>query len=251
MPLTGPTKVKSSLGEMTVVPDDFTGPLPPGAVRQSEHTRMQATFDHIASGQSQVQFDTSSFLAGKDPVADPAGYLKATQDAAAFRQKYLDDMKDLVKTDVGLDLLSSLDGAKNKTTIKQGARGRNETHDDDYTKGTLKPDGTPGEGTGATVSMNPALTSYATPGQAEAPWMTERDKFGFYHELVHAYHDGRGDAAPGDHVSTIPGGAPRSLANLEFQAMGLGPYASEKISDNAIRAAMGKAERPNYGGYSY
>ena len=43
--------------------------------------------------------------------------------------------------------------------------------------------------------MNPALKSYVALGQTEEPWMTERDKFGFYHELVHAYHDGRGDSA--------------------------------------------------------
>ncbi len=244
--LTGPTVVKSSLGDTTVVPDDFVGPLPPGAQRASDFRRMQATYDHIASGQSQVQFDTSNFLTGKDPVADPEGYLKAVQDAEAFRQKYLGDMRELVKTGPGLELLATLDAAKNKTTIKQSTGPRNTTTDDDHAKAMLLPDGTRNAGTGATVAMNTSLTTYAKPGQAEEPWMTERDKYGFYHELVHAYHDGRGDAAPGKHVSNG-----RPLDTLEFQTMGLGPYAAEPISDNAIRAAMGKAPRPDYGGYAW
>lgn len=249
--LTGPTEIDSVLGKMTVVPDDFMGPLQPGVVRQSEQQRMLTVYQHIASGQSQLTFDTSSIMAGKDLLTDPEGYQKAMAESDAFKAQYMGYLAELVKTQPGLELLSQLDSGKHKTTIQRASAYRNETEALDPANHLLRPDGTPGAGSDTIVRMNPALKSYVAPGQTEEPWMTERDKFGFYHELVHAYHDGRGDSAPGSHLSTGPGNYQRGLAELEFEAMGLGPYKNNGISDNAIRAAMGKAQRPNYGGYSY
>ncbi|HNN95220.1 MAG TPA: M91 family zinc metallopeptidase [Pseudomonadota bacterium] len=249
--LTGPTELDSVLGKMTVVPDDFMGPLQPGVVRQSEQQRMLTVYQHIASGQSQLTFDTSNIMAGKDLLTDPEGYRKAMAESDAFKAQYMGYLADLVKTKPGLELLSQLDSGKHKTTIQRASAYRNETEALDPTNHLLRPDGTPGAGSDTIVRMNPALKSYVSPAQTEEPWMTERDKFGFYHELVHAYHDGRGESAPGSHLSTGPGNYQRGLAELEFEAMGLGPYKDNVISDNAIRAAMGKAQRPNYGGYSY
>ena len=51
----------------------------------------------------------------------------------------------------------------------------------------------------------------AEPGEKEQAWMSERVRYGLYHELVHAGH---------------------------------GPYASLPISENKIREQMGKDLRP-------
>ena len=69
---------------MTVVPDDFMGPLQPGC-GSPEQQRMLTVYQHIASGQSQLTFDTSSIMAGKDLLTDPEGYQKAMAESDAFK----------------------------------------------------------------------------------------------------------------------------------------------------------------------
>lgn len=228
MPSGGPVAVESSLGAMIIVPDDFAAELPKGAVRASVHRRMVEIFDRIVSGQSQLTFDTSN--------------LAVAAEALAFKQQYTEYLRDLIRTAPGLELLAALDASRYKTTIARASTFRNETRAADASKTTFLADGTANQGCDAKVLVNPGLKSYVQTGQSELPWMTERARFGFYHELVHAYHDGRGDAAPG---------AKDRIAILEFQALGLGPFRSLPLSDNAIRAAMGKSERPDYGGYVY
>lgn len=90
--------------------------------------------------------------------------------------------------------------------------------------------------------MNPALTSFKLPGEKEQPWMTERVRYGMYHELVHAWHGVHGTIARGDHNREL---------NAEWQAVGLGQWASAPISENAIRRQMGKEERPVVGRSTY
>jgi hypothetical protein len=43
----------------------------------------------------------------------------------------------------------------------------------------------------------------------------------------------------------------KDTRNSEWQATGLGPWAKDPISDNAIRRQMNKAERPEYGMVTY
>jgi hypothetical protein len=237
-----PTQVKSSLGNMLVYPDDFVGPLPKGAVRAADHERMLVTYTNIESGHSSISIDTSSFLQGKSFLSDPLGYLKAMKEAEDFRSQYMGYLRDLVKTPTGLTMLSELDTSKHKTKITTSQGQSNATASDDFDKGVLKPDGTRNEGTGSTVSVNPALKSFKNPGETEQPWMTERDRYGFYHELIHSYHGVRGDKADGMHNGT---------RNSEFQVVGLGPYQGEAVTENKIRREFDKELRPNYGGDTY
>lgn len=235
-----PTQIKSSLGNTLVYPDNFVGPLPKGAVRASDHERMLATYSNIESGHSSISIDTSNFFEGKSLLTDPIGYVKAMKDAAEFRSQYMGYLRDLVKTPTGLTMLSELDTSKHKTKITRG--NTNRTDNDDVDKSLLKPDGSRNEGTSSTILMNPDLKSYKQPGETEQPWMTERERFGFYHELTHAYHDSRGETASGSH---------NGVQNWEWQVMGMGPYANEAVSDNKIRRDFDKQERPNYGGVTY
>lgn len=238
--ITEPTTVKSTLGNMQVYPDDFVGPLPPGAVRASEHSRMLGVMSGIESGKSQISIDTSNFTAGIDPLAEPEKYAQAVKDAQAFQDQYTDYMKDLVKTPTGLTMLEELHSSKHKTKIEKG--NTNETRNDTLADSLLNDDKSRNVGTGSTVVVDPNLVSYKDPGQAEEDWMTERQRYGFYHELVHAYHDSRGETAKGSH---------NGIQNWEWQVMGMGDFSGEAVSDNAIRRDMGKQERPNYGGVTW
>lgn len=238
--ITEPTVVKSTLGNMNVYPDDFVGPLPPGAVRASEHQRMLGVMTGIEGGKSQISVDTSNFTAGIDPVAEPEKYAQAVKDAQAFKDQYTGYMKELIKTPAGLTMLEELHSSKHKTKIEKG--NTNETKNDTVADSLLNDDGTRNKGTGSTVVVDPDLVSYKKPGQAEEDWMTERQKFGFFHEMVHAYHDSRGETAKGSH---------NGVKNWEWQVMGMGDFSGEAVSDNAIRRQMGKQERPNYGGVTW
>jgi len=238
--LTEPTVKRDTLGETIVYPDDHSGVLPPGGVRDSDHKKMLGIMNRISNGTSSLTINTDNFLKDKDIFEHPFGYMQAMIDAEKFRDTYLGHMKELVKTGPGLELLSELDASRHKTTITKGLE--NETKDDSDANSLLRPDGTRNVGTNTTISINPNIKSYVEPGQREQPWMTERDKFGFFHELVHSYHDTRGDTVPGDH---------KNVKNWEFQTLGLGPWANNRVSDNSIRTALGKDKRPDYGGVTY
>jgi hypothetical protein len=155
--------------------------------------------------------------------------------------RYLDD---LAHTDAGFRLLSDLDQASHDVYIGRWQGPRNETNlsDKDLANAYLGVDGKPGSGGSVAIRMNPQLTTYALSPETEKPWMTERVQYGLYHELVHAWHATRGTLARDDH-----NGRPKA----EFQAAGLGPWASEQVSENAIRRQMGKAERPDIDGVGY
>jgi hypothetical protein len=47
---------------------------------------------------------------------------------------------------------------------------------------------------------------------------------------------------------TGPAG-PHGVRNSEWQVAGLGPYEKEPVSDNAVRRALKKDERPEYNGH--
>jgi hypothetical protein len=62
---------------------------------------------------------------------------------------------------------------------------------------------------------------------------------GLAHELVHALHDQRGDQ-PGFDTNTPTG------VLYEYLCVGLGPFAAEPITENAVRASAGESRRVQY-----
>lgn len=185
------------------------------AVHQVEINKL---LDRISSGRSSIAFG---------PTA-----------SKEFRDARMADLKALAQTPAGFQMMSDLDASKYKTTLEPGTADGNRGRlnmPDSY----LKPDGTPGKGFGITIKINPDVASFAEPGQKEMPWMTERSKYGMYHEMVHAWHSVHGTSARGQH---------QGIDNVEWQTTGFGPYASASVSDNIIREQMGKEKRPNYSG---
>ena len=98
------------------------------------------------------------------------------------------------------------------------------------------------KGEPAVVSLNPSQEKYEHREKTPPDWATERQKYGFYHELVHAWHITNGTQVTGMHKDT---------KNSEWQATGLGPWAKDPMSDNVIRSQMGKPPRPEYGLVTY
>lgn len=256
--LTKPTAVKSTLGTTMVYPDDHKGPLPKGAVRQSEHEKMVGIISRIENGSSQLTIDTSNFTDGIDPEKEPKKYKEALAEAEAFRKQQTGYLKDLVKTPTGLKLLEELGSSKHKTKIERGLM--NETDDEDEEAALMRPitDGTGrergmtrGEGTDTTVRVDPSQKTFFDPKRerSEEPWQTDRPRYGLYHELVHAYHSTRGDTIPG---ATYPGGPAKTerqtvgKAKADAKSYAAGGYPDEEVSENAIRRDFGKPERPEY-----
>jgi hypothetical protein len=218
---------------------------------QARQDRVNALIDKIASGKSQLSIDTSSLTAGN---AGGAVGAMDRADAERFKQQQLAYLKELAKTEVGLKLLSDLDASPFKTTIQPGTGGSNETTYDDQDAASYQDaaNSVKGAGSGVTIGMNPHLDSYQKPGEPEQPWMTERQKYGLYHEMVHAWHAVNGTRAQGDHDGTdVSDGSTRSMRNAEFQAMGMGPWQNQPISEATIRQQMGKDARPHYSNLRY
>jgi hypothetical protein len=215
----------------------------------------------IESGGSQISIDTSNFTADIDPAKDPKGYADALAKADQFRKDHLGYMRDLVKTPTGMRMLSALDASEHTTKITRGTR--NNCDAEDKEAALLQEDGTHpdgsrkwkrGEGSDVTVEMNPDEKTWYDPkqkryiGAKEEPWMTERPKYGFYHELVHAYHDTKGESMPGPWKGTTKSepqavGQAKTKPARDYEA---GTYPDEEVSENAIRREMGKAERDEY-----
>jgi len=250
---------KGPLGDMAVVPDNYVGPMPAGAVRETDYQRMAGVYGNIASGNSSLQFDTSNFMKdeeGKDLslLDDPVAYLDALGSAAQFQDQYMGYIRDLVKTPAGLQMLETLDQSKLQTRIQYG-EGGNSVLADNPDATHLDEAGNRNTGSGSTVSLDPNEILWSdeeacAKGASDRwqPWMRDRPKFSFYHELVHAYHNNQGDVVNGGGSYAQCSEIPTEIGNWEFQAAGIGPYRAEAVSENSIRAQMGVPERPTYGG---
>jgi hypothetical protein len=206
-------QVDGPLGRMTVVPDNYAGPMPSGAVRKSDYQRMVTVYGNIASGRSSVQFDMSSFFESEDGkdlslLTNPVAYLAAMAGANEFKQQYMGYLQELVRTPAGLQLLETLDSSKYKTRIQHG-EGGNATNADVTEDAYVGADGAFAKGTGSKIWVDPRATEWdaETCTQGRQPWMKDRPRWGFYHELVHAYHNSRGDAvtSPRGHGWTLCG----------------------------------------------
>lgn len=191
-----------------------------------------ALVDRILKGQSKVGIDVSSFTPNP-AVKDTDIGRERLATGARFKAQYEGYLKELAATPVGFKLLSDLDQSKHKTTIVFDLKGKNQTSNPNGIDATDKK-----KGDAPTITMNPSLKFFDdNKGRRDQPWMSEREKYGFYHELVHAWHITRGTQATGSH---------KGVDNSEWQATGYGPHADRDVNENAIRRAFKKAERPSY-----
>lgn len=204
-----------------------------GTDARAEEAR-KALLARIASGRSKIGFDFSNRTVAPARAHEPSAQdvLKKNEE---LRKQYTAYLEELSRTPAGLKLLTDLDRSKHSTTIVFDYKTGSQT----TSKGEHATDK---KGEPAAVSLNPSHTKFDHRETPPPAWATEREKYGFYHELVHAWHITNGTQATGVHKDT---------RNSEWQATGLGPWAKESMSDNVIRRQMGKAERPEYGMVTY
>jgi hypothetical protein len=194
----------------------------------------RALLARIASGRSKIGFDFSNRAVSPARANEPSAQelLKKNDE---LRRQYTAYLDELSRTPAGLKLLGDLDRSKHPTAIRFDYQAGSGT----ISKGEHATDK---KGEPTSVSLNPSQTKFEHRGASPPAWATERQKYGFYHELVHAWRITHGTQATGMHKDT---------RNSEWQATGLGPWAKDPISDNAIRRQMNKAERPEYGMVTY
>lgn len=233
VPLGGRRPRPTRVAEGKRSPSAKTPPL-----RAPSQAAQAALVDRILKGQSKVGIDVSSFTPNP-AVADTDSGRERLATGARFKAQYEGYLKELAATPVGFKLLSDLDKSKHKTTIVFDLKA-NGNH-------TSNPNGMDAvdkkKGDAPTILMNPTLTHFDdNKGRRDQPWMSEREKYGFYHELVHAWHITRGTQATGSH---------KGVSMSEWQATGYGPHADRDLNENAIRKAFGKAERPTYNDVTY
>ena len=154
-------------------------------------------------------------------------------------------------------MLETLDQSEHKTRIQYG-EGGNSALADDTSQAYADANGNARAGSGSQVFVDPndllwddSENCGPRPQDRFQPWMRDRPRFAFYHEMVHAYHNARGDAAPDGGSYAQCTDYSHEIGNVEFQAVGLGPYAGASVSENAIRAQMGAPLRPTYGAARY
>lgn len=218
---------------------DVKGVAPGKVPGKPDPAAVKALLDRIESGKSKLSIDLAYFAVAPARANEPTAKALVER-GEGLRKEYLAYMKELAGTGIGFRLLSELDKSPHKTVIQFDLDTKRVK--DNFTKSAGTGGASNGKGEPPTITMNPAYTSFTdNQGRKDAPWMSERQKYGFYHELVHGWHITNGTQATGL--------GPHDVRNSEWQTTGLGKYGSEKVSDNAIRRAMGKAERPDYNGF--
>ena len=104
-------------------------------------------------------------------------------------------------------------------------------------------DGPAGVGTSATVFTKIPATGDVVVYNGSEPWMTMPPDVALYHELNHARQAANGEMQPGQSTNPWVGGLAN---NRELEVTGVGPFASNPLSENSYRAARGLPLRDYY-----
>jgi type VI secretion system secreted protein VgrG len=156
----------------------------------------------------------------------------------AFQAKVLSDLFKIGATPTGAGLLKSIDGSGKTVTIEP-TNGGNVTGYSNGADRFTKADGTPGNGTNATVGYNADSWTSSTP--ATQPWQTRPPAIGLAHELVHADQANHGTMSPGmtnnDNKPdpANPGGIAQEKTR-EVEAAGIPPNNNRPFDENKIRS---------------
>jgi uncharacterized Zn-binding protein involved in type VI secretion len=152
-----------------------------------------------------------------------------------YRQEALGALSRLASTPTGLGLLQSIETSGKTVTIQQtnGANGENAAN---FANGLRNPiTGAPGPGSNSVVNWN--SQRFMT---GPAPWQTRDPAVGLGHELIHSEVDARGTSDGQNSNYTGADGIVRNAPGYEQQAVGLGPYAGNRHTENKLRSDFNK-----------
>ncbi len=250
-----------------VVDNDFVGPRLPNQVTQQEYQSLARNYSDIRMGRGDLTIDTE----GMDDAQAEAYRSGVMTDVASMLQTQggrseiaglsnnvlVDDAGNTRNGIWGMELPWGLgDPIHRHTTITalyQDANNNQARTDDigaplDTTNGYADPhdasvmsrnaDGTRGAGTDVTIRYNPGVNVLEGAGFSD-PWLPFRSDVLLAHEMRHAMHETQGtmdssmvDATTGDGVADDAG----RFRRWEHQAVGIGLYANDPMSENAYRA---------------
>jgi hypothetical protein len=150
------------------------------------------------------------------------------------REAIIRNLEELYEQPVGRELLDSI-RASNQAT-GNGIRIQSTTGGNQVLSGSFNwTNATNGTGDSSTVGFNPHSTQIG--GEPRPPAV------GLGHELIHSYHIQNGTLATGTSVGASSG---VSTGNWEQQAIGLGPYSSDRLTDNQLRNERGLGNRRSH-----
>jgi hypothetical protein len=241
--------------KLTIIDDDFEGERLPNMVTRAEFEQIVKLYSDIRLGRSDIKLDPG---ASKDPDA--------------FEKNMMDDLGDILQTEIGRELIAGL--ADNTSEDEDG----NEIHHsttlfpnlDQSADADTSGAWTMEYGDGAAIAMNPNMDV----GTGDA---SIRSDVALFHELVHAHHFIAGTRAEGNveasdaltHATNTGDiwGIAGQLANpdsrvaldatetdkvaaierAEHQASGLGVHADDPLTENAYRAERRDVARSGQG----
>lgn len=193
-------------------------------VNREDFAQIARTYSDIRLGRSDIELHTT----GMTP-----------SEAERFRTDTMGDIGNLLQTDSGRELVGSLaHQPRGHTTTIQRRHASPDGADTDNAEGGA-PDEAPegsyadGHGTDAFVAYVPGDQGGIIQPEASDAWLPMRSDVTLFHELVHAHH-----AAYGTLDQSIVENAPDLDADtygLEYQAVGLGDWYDDKLTENTYR----------------
>ncbi len=172
-----------------------------------------------------VKLTEAFSLHGSGIIVDPAD---------PQRDAIMANLDDLYERPRGRELLHEIQNNSqttgNQISISSTAGGNSVDNTFNWTNAR-----TPGVGDSSTVRFNPNSTAIG--GQPRPP------AIGLAHELIHSYHIARGTFASGSSVGAISG---VTTQNFEHQALGLGTYSNDRLTDNRLREERGLSLRHSH-----
>jgi uncharacterized Zn-binding protein involved in type VI secretion len=217
---------------VSVVPNNFVGPLAPNQITEAENAQVQETLEKIARGETQIKINGTP----------------------EYRAQTLDALARLMSRPTGRGLVNDLANAPHTTTIEDtgGAHVGNTENAANFNAGLYDyANNRPGPGSDNTVNWNPQRTKID--GE---DWQTRDPAIGLGHELVHSYHDVHGTTDGRNPVPYVDAnGNNRQSPGYEQQAAGVGTHAGDRYTENNMRrehdgtiSSLGRQEpqRPRY-----
>lgn len=251
----------------TIVDDDFEGERLPNQVTQAEYEKLTAVYSDIRLGRGDLTIDGSKY--------------SSEEDAAAYKTGVLGDIASLLQTESGRQLVYALHDNATQKDENGDPIHRHTTltpllNDDgtvDRTNGYAAPEGwggdakvnrdgtlSPGEGTDVTIAYNPGVNvgeAYQDYWDAN-PWLEGfRSDVILMHEGNHALMMTTGMCDPRTVQRTdnkansrdplMAQDARAGISRTEHQAVGVGLYANDPMTENAYRTErkiLGEAGAP-------
>lgn len=201
----------------------------PNTVTQEEFQRIARTYSDIRLDRSDIRFNTDGMT--EDEARD-------------FRSASMGDIGNLLQTESGRDLIGGLayQPDDHTTTINLRADNSNaEGGADDHAAPGSWADG---HGTNAEIDYVPGDAGGIVQPTMEDEWLPMRSDVTLFHELTHAHHAAYGTMDQTTLDGTNAHADDVGQAGLEYQAVGLGDFAGDHLTENtyrAERAAIGRS----------